>query len=339
MSIVDQGIPRQLSRERPFFLISVDTEGDGIWWRPRAIETKNAAFLPRFQILCEKYGLTPTYLTNYEMAVSPVFRELGRDVLKRNAGEIGMHLHAWHSPPDYPLTERDDVHHPYLIEYPTEVMRSKIAYLTDLLEAAFGVKMVSHRSGRWSFSATYARLLLERGYRVDCSVTPYVSWRWKVGDPRRTGGTDFSDFPDCAYFLDAEDISRAGSSKLLEVPVTTMPPEPAVRSLVGSVLPSSRLMASAVNRLSPVRWLRPNGRNLKHLLRIVDRAVAAERRYIQCMLHSSELMPGGSPTFRTDASIETLYEHLERLFEHTTRFFDGATLAQFHDAFRDRTPR
>jgi hypothetical protein len=56
------------------------------------------------------------------------------------------------------------------------------------------------------------------------------------------------------------------------------------------------------------------------------------------MLHSSELMPGGSPAFRTDASIRTLYEHLERLFEHASRFFDGATLAQFYAASRDRGP-
>jgi len=331
-------VNEQASRERPRFLISIDTEGDGIWWRPRTVETKNAAFLPRFQSLCEKYGLTPTYLTAYEMALSPVFREMALDVLKRHAGEIGMHLHAWHSPPDRSLTDADDIHHPYLVEYPLEVMRSKIAHLTDLLATAFGVKMVSHRSGRWSFSGTYARLLLEQGYRVDCSVTPHVSWQWTVGDPRRKGGTDYSDFPDRAYFVDPEDISRAGGSELLEVPVTIMPSAPRLRALVRGALPSTRLTASALDRILPVRWLRPNGRNLTHLLRIVDRAAAEHRRYVQCMLHSSELMPGGSPAFRTAGSIETLYEDLERLFEHATRFFDGATLAQFYGVVRTRTP-
>jgi hypothetical protein len=322
---------------RPFLLITIDTEGDGMWWRPRTIETKNAAFLPRFQSLCEKYGLRPTYLTNYEMAMSPVFREMGRDILERNAGEIGMHLHAWHSPPAYSLTEDDHRHHPYLIEYPTGVMRAKIAYLTDLLEETFGVKMVSHRSGRWSFTATYARLLTERGYRVDCSVTPHVSWKRTVGDPRRTGGTDFSDFPDHAYFLDLEDISRAGRSELLEVPVTIVRSRMvAVHRLARSLLPSSTLVASAVNRISPVRWLRPDGKNLKQLVRIVHGAVADDRRYIECMLHSSELMPGGSPAFRTEESIETLYEHLEQLFEHATRHFSGATLAQFYEHVREQ---
>jgi hypothetical protein len=338
MPIVDVQPSPRVSRARPVFLVTIDTEGDDMWRRPRVVETRNAEFLPRFQGLCEKYGLTPTYLTTHEMAVSPVFRELGLDVLKRNAGEIGMHLHAWHSPPDHSLTGDDTRHHPYLIEYPVEVMRAKIGRLTDLLEDTFGASMVSHRSGRWSFSATYARLLLERGYRVDCSVTPHVSWRWKLGDPARTGGTDFSDFPDRAYFLDLDDISRPGTSALLEVPVTIMRCRQSLHARLRGVLPPTPLTAGVINRLCPARWLRPTGRNLAHLLRIVDRAAAEERRYVECMLHSSELMPGGSPAFPTGASVQALHEDLERLFEHATRLFDGATLAQFYDSFRQGRP-
>jgi len=335
MSIAD---PPASPRTRPSLLITVDTEGDGAWWRPRTVETRNAAFLSRFQALCEKYGLTPTYLTTYEMARSPVFRELGLDVLKRNAGEIGMHLHAWHSPPDHPLTDDDHRHHPYLIEFPADVMRAKIAYLTDLLEDTFGVEIVSHRAGRWAFDATYARLLVERGYRVDCSVTPHVSWQWAIGDPRRSGGTDFTAFPDHAYFVDVDDISRPGASPLLEVPMTIVASRPALRGLARRALPRSRLATAVVRRLCPVRWLRPGSASLAQLLGIVDRAAADERRYIECMLHSSELMPGGSPAFPTEDSIRTLYEHLERLFEHATRFFDGTTLARFHDAVREEAP-
>src|SRR5512144_2975448 len=48
----------------PSFLITIDTEGDNLWSRPREITTGNARYLPRFQALCEKYGLKPTYLTN-----------------------------------------------------------------------------------------------------------------------------------------------------------------------------------------------------------------------------------------------------------------------------------
>ena len=45
---------------RPAFLVTIDTEGDDLWSRPREIGTRNAAFLPRFQALCEAHGLKPT---------------------------------------------------------------------------------------------------------------------------------------------------------------------------------------------------------------------------------------------------------------------------------------
>ena len=76
------------------FIITIDTEGDNLWARPREITTRNAQYLPRFQSLCERFRFKPVYLTNYEMALSDVFVEFARDVVARGAGEIGMHLPA-----------------------------------------------------------------------------------------------------------------------------------------------------------------------------------------------------------------------------------------------------
>ena len=67
---------------RPFFLITIDTEGDDLWSHPRNITTKNARYLPRFQKLCESYGFKPTYLVNYEMANSTFFKEFGSEIIK-----------------------------------------------------------------------------------------------------------------------------------------------------------------------------------------------------------------------------------------------------------------
>lgn len=156
----------------PAFLITIDVEGDNLWARNPRMTCENARFLPRFQALCERFGQRPTYLTSYEMATSPAYVDFARDVLARKTGEVGMHLHAWNSPPIEPLTADDNAHHPYLIDYPDAVMRDKIAFITGLLEDTFGVKMISHRAGRWAMDGRYARLLVEFGYRVDCSVTP-----------------------------------------------------------------------------------------------------------------------------------------------------------------------
>src|SRR5579872_1992405 len=163
-----------MAPRKPAFLITIDTEGDNAWARPREITTRNSRYLPRFQQLCERYGFKPTYLTNYEMAQCPDFRALAQDALRRGTAEVGMHLHAWNSPPLVPLTADDFDCHPYLIEYPPQNIRDKVVFLTELLEDTFQVKMRSHRAGRWSFNAVYARILVENGYRVDCSVTPLV---------------------------------------------------------------------------------------------------------------------------------------------------------------------
>src|SRR5205085_10252093 len=129
-------------------------------------------YLSRFQQLCEKYGMRPTWLTNWEMANSREFQEFGQDVIARGTGEIGMHLHAWNSPPIVPLTEDDYKHHPYLNEFPEPLIREQMKVLTALLENVFRKKMVSHRAGRFSFDETCAKILVENGYLVDGSVTP-----------------------------------------------------------------------------------------------------------------------------------------------------------------------
>jgi hypothetical protein len=180
------------------FIITIDVEGDNLWSKPRVPTTRNAECLPRFQELCERHGFAPSYLVNYEMATCPSMVEFGRDVIARGSGEIGMHLHAWDTPPLYDLTGDDHHHQPYLVEYPPEVIEQKVATMTGLLEDTFGVKMRSHRAGRWGFDERYARLLLEHSYMVDCSVTPHVSWRGTMGDPKGNGGSDYSGFPETA---------------------------------------------------------------------------------------------------------------------------------------------
>ena len=318
---------------RPAFLITIDTEGDNLWAGPKEITTRNAAFLPRFQSLCEAHSLKPTYLTNYEMVSSPVYQEFARDVLKRGTAEIGMHLHAWNSPPIQPITQDDYRYQPYLIEYPDQVIRDKVDLLTKLLEDTFGVKMISHRAGRWSMNELYARALAAQGYRVDCSVTPHVSWSRMKGNPDGKGGTDFSSFPEAAYRLDLDDISRPGDSSLLEVPMTVMQASGPTRT-IGERLTHGTLPSRVWNRLFPPRqWLQPNGRNLSPMLRILERALRERRGYVEFTLHSSEFMPGGSPTFRTTESIEKLYRDLEQLFSRAATSFGGATLSEFEQSF------
>lgn len=312
--------------EKPAFLITLDTEGDNLWRnRSGKVTTHNVSFLPRFQRLCEKYGFKPTWLTNYEMASDPAYVEFGQDLLARGQGEIGMHLHAWYSPPEYKLTQDDWRYQPYLIEYPESVLRDKIAFMTALLEDAFQQKMTSHRAGRWAFNEVYAQALIDNGYLVDCSVTPRVSWRNSSGAPQGSGGTDYSHFPDRAYYIDTSDISKPGNSSLLELPMS-------IQYRYGAM---TNQFKKAWNQLRgkprgpSVNWLRPTGGNLNEMKKVAAQTLEQGSDYIEFMLHSSEFMPDGSPTFKTEADIDRLYDDLEQLFIWLQPRVQGMTLTEY----------
>lgn len=319
---------------KPAFLITIDTEGDNLWANPRSISTENTHYLPRFQQLCEKFNFKPTWLTNYEMAEDPAYVEFATDVIQRNQGEVGMHLHAWNSPPEYRLTDDDWRYQPYLIEYPNEILREKVCFMTELLEDRFQVKMQSHRAGRWAFDKRYAAILRQQGYLVDCSVTPGVNWQFTLGVPQGQGGTDYRQFPRRAYFMDPADISRPGDSSLLQIPMSTCNK---YSPLIGSLRQGVDKLRGR-KRSPSVLWLRPSTNNLVAMKKVVEFQLQAGNDYVEFMLHSSEFMPGGSPTFKDKASIEKLYDDLQQLFSWSSQRTQGMTLSEYYHAKKDSSP-
>lgn len=312
------------------FIITIDTERDNAWARSGISTTENAKHLPRFQDLCEKYGLKPTYLTTYEMGRDPAFVRFAQAAEARGTAEVGMHLHAWDSPPvDRPLTPNDERYHPYLMEFPIDLMRSKVRTVTALLEDTFAHKMTSHRAGRWGFDTTYASVLADEGYEVDCSVTPHVSWGSHKGDPVQDGGPDFRFYPDAPYLMDAADVSQPGTGPMLQVPMSIVPRLPVSQRMVPEVLLRRRNVQGLAQRLLPNDWLRPSPGNLGSMQRVLRTCLSEKRAYAMFMTHSSELMPGGSPYFPTGEHIERLYQSLEALFAEVAQSFRGMTLSQF----------
>ena len=314
---------------KPAFIVTVDVEGDDVWaWNPE-VTTHNAVFLPRLQWLCEEYGFRPTYLVNYEMIEDRNCQAFVRDVIRRGAGEIGCHIHPWNSPPFDGRGKLRD--HVYLYELPTEVIHEKLELLTRRLADVAEQVPISHRAGRWGLDERVVRVLVDLGYLVDCSVTPGMSWKRYKGASNGKGGPDYWGFPARPYFVDPNDIRRAGPSPLLEVPVTVKPnySRPLQRfhhaiehSLAGKVL------RRIVGR--PFSPLCPDGRGVDPLLRIVDWALDGELPVVELAVHSSELMPGGSPTFRTKEEVESLYTSLRALFEHVCRIGAvGMTLGEY----------
>jgi hypothetical protein len=312
------------------FIITIDTEGDNLWANPQKITTRNSNYLHRFQELCEKFGFKPVYLTNWEMANCPVFKEFARDIIKRDTGEIGMHLHAWNSPPIATLTNDDYIYQPFLLEYPLGTMRRKIEVMTKTLEDTFQVSITSHRSGRWAMNNTYFKLLKEFGYKVDCSVTPYVNWG--LNDAQyNNNNIDYSDLSSKPYFINSNESSTIDHD-ILEVPVSIIKNSKfkSFRSLTNR----NRFSRRFFNHYNPeLLWLRPNGKNLKNMITISREIIENKSDHAEFILHSSELMPGGSPTFRDVKSIEKLYSDMGILFEKMNNLYSGMTLSKFREEY------
>ncbi len=342
---------REAAGLRVPFVVTIDTEGDNEWAKPKNPTDRNAAWLPRFQELCERYRLRPTYLVDHTMATSPAFQEFGRDVLARRKAEIGMHLHAWNSPPIVPLTARDHEIQPVLTAYPSEVMRQKIVYQSELLEQTFETPMLSHRAGRFGFDERYAAILAELGYLVDSSVTPHVNWEALALATRRPhqgqspvfvpGGPDFSRCPEEPYWIDPDDLCNpAGGSSLLEVPVTIRNRWP---GWIDTPRPSGQsardLPKRILNRLYRARvWIYPRSTEEKMLRWIVQEGLRRQATHLMFFQHSSEFMPGGSPWTVDESDIERQYEKTEALFEIVAGSCEAMTLAEFHAHWSRRRP-
>ena len=86
-----------------------------------------------------------------------------------------------------------------------------------------------------------------------------------------------------------------------------------------------------------MQWLRPNGTNLLAMMEVVDKATTEDRTYIEFILHSSELMPGGSPMFKNKGQIELLYRDLDQLFSYIKqKGYRGICLSDFADLCEKR---
>lgn len=302
------------------FIITIDTEGDNLWeWEEgKDITTRNVYTLQRFQNLCNQYGFKPVWLSNWEMLQNDDFIVFIKKGLESGICELGMHLHAWNTPPIVSLPKYNMSGAPYLIEYPEEIMEEKIKSITYLIRQKFGFVPVSHRAGRWAMNNTYFRLLWKYGYKIDCSYTPGIDWSRCKGQTPGFGGSDYQ-----AVGYNVQKINN-----VIEVPVTVKTIHKIAGSDVITFKNICRMFYSAVK--GKQICLRPNGENLKEMLWLINKCTDDESDYLMFMLHSSELMPGGSPVFQTEGSIELLYEHLSKIFECVSQNYEGYTLEEYY---------
>lgn len=299
-----------------YFIITVDTEGDNLWsWNDGdPITTENTLYIPRFQELCETFSFRPTYLTNYEMAMDKRWIMYGKEKQRQGLCEIGMHLHAWNTPPIVDLENRFGGN-PYITEFEKEAIAAKVQTMVDELSTKFECDIVSNRSGRWATNDVYLKTLRDCGIKVDCSVTPGLDLSHIPGRSANCG----NDYSDCN--MGAYEIVDG----LLEVPMTTMKSK---RPMGGSIKQRVKILIKGESL-----WLRPI-MNVEKLKYLSDMSLE-KCDYVEFMIHSSELMPGGSPYFPDSEAVDMLYKRMNELFFYLKRLgISGTTLSEYNATWR-----
>lgn len=300
----------------PIFM-TVDTEGDNLWsWQKgQCITTNNANYIAPFQELCEKYGIVPVYLTNYEMAMSDDFVNYIKDKAKNGLCEVGMHLHAWNSPPEVTI-EGEYTGNPYITEYTKKDIFEKHKYLKNLIIEKFDIVPVSYRSGRWATNDDLFDVLEELEFHIDCSVTPGINH--KAPGISVSHANNYRGAPFTPYKL---------RDHLWEIPMTT----DIKRSFHGASL--KRRMVNLLR--GEQRWLRPALQSVGEMERLIQDSLNKGSSYLMFMIHSSELMAGGSPYCSSEEDVRNYLQKLEAIFGKVQGLGKGYSLREYYSSTQE----
>ncbi len=314
-------VPNELDStpSTPLFIVTVDAEEEWDWSKglPRPpFSTKNIRRIPAFQSFCDEIGLTPTYFVDAAVVADDANRKIFTTYLDRGECDIGAQLHPWCTAP---IDELRSDFNSHSINLDSALVRAKLKSLTESLESAFGQHPFSFRCGRWGMNGNLMRMLSENGYLVDSSVRP----RYR---------TEYFNYHDAAqgrpYWPCFENICQSGSQrKILEIPVSDgfsrvdFDQQEQIHSLLGRMPLSILRLRGIVWHLGALRkiLMTPEGMNAADLCRCIDMHIRRGNRVITLFMHSSDLLPGGTPYVRSEQDLTRFLDTLRQAALHAQK--------------------
>jgi hypothetical protein len=307
-----QTAARESSHEEIVFVLSVDTEEDA--WGPtrEPSRVRNIEQLPRFHDFVRGFGVRPTYFVTYQVLEHPEGRKVIQSLGADPHAELATHLHPWNTPP---LEEAASGRNSMLCNLPLDLQRRKLIELTERFTEVAGRAPTSFRAGRFGMSAALLPSLLELGYLVDSSVTPF--WNW---EPYDAGPNHWGASVDPYRLSAAAHDIRAPNERgeLVELPISvgfTRRPF-GVWGAIHDVLQRPWLKTlrapGIAARLGIVRKaiISPENETARNMLDVSRQLVASGARYVHMFLHSSSLLAGLSPSARNEHEVRRLYSRL-----------------------------
>ena len=307
-------IPKNSPSSKPSFIVTIDTEADNAWDNPTEINIENMKAIPRFQDLCEKYDITPTYLVAYECATRDEAIKVLKPILDRGKCEIGHHLHVWSTPP----FQRDngsgvdlDWIQAYQSELPDSLFFEKSEVLKKAIEENYGVSPKSHRAGRLGVDKRTIKWLMKNNFTVDSSILPLINYSDK--EDRNSNGPNF-------YFEENDPyILKDSGRKIFEIPISIDDTPQTINCLlkiaVAFGIIESRIAYKILRKMGGGTSLVPSTDFTKEMYaRTVEKHLLLRRPLVTLLLHSTEISFGHSPLTSTKEGLENYFNTLENTF-------------------------
>lgn len=296
---------------KPVVVITIDTEEDN-WgdYTCRSPATTNVRRLPEFQQLCDRYNAVPTYLVNWPVTTDPVSADIMRDLATHSRCDVGTHIHPWNTPP---VDEQPGPFNSMLANLPLDAVRQKLVTLHSAIQHKIEVTPITFRAGRWGFSADAAGVLVDLGYEVDSSVSPYIDWTAEHGpDYRRAPHQVYRFEPDRPFV-------PVPAGRLTEVPVSVGflggRPQFGLRVREWAMRPTPRRlrMVGVVDRLgiATLRWLSPEVSSARDLVKLATALVRTGANFLNFTFHSPALSPGLTPFVRGERDLREFNDRIE----------------------------
>ena len=306
--------------QRPILVVVVDTEEEFDWnagFSRDATSVAAMAEIHRFQRVCDEFAICPTYVVTYPVATQAEGVESLKEFHRSGRAVIGTHLHPWVSPP---FDETLNTYNSYPGNLDRRTESAKLRVQSDAIAAAFGMRPVVYKAGRYGVGPHTAAILLEQGYEIDLSPAPPM-------DYRADGGPDFSSYPVEPYWFGDGD-------RLLCIPSTGAYVgfvgygahsiySWSTRGLLGWCRFPGLLARSGMIdrlRLSPEGFTPGENRKLTAVL------LRNGKRVFQFTLHSPSIMPNGTPYVRSELDRDRLLDLCRHYFEWFLEDLDGITM-------------
>jgi len=292
-----------------YLAITIDVEEDNWSDYEAGPVLSNIGRLSELQRLFDVYEVKPTYLITYPVATDKNSISMLRKIMEGGRCEIGAHLHPWNTPP---FDEEKTVENTMLCNLEKDLQYRKMESLHERIAENFKFEPVTFRSGRWGFNHAVAENMYRLGYKVDTSISPYVSWE-------KCHGPDFSDTSPMPQFLKV-DRDKNPDACILEIPATIGFLQgdfelcnSIYKKISGSKLKHFRLRGildklGILNRV----WLSPEPDNAEKMIQLAVTLMKKKYQILNLFFHSPSLQHGLTHFTRTREDAAELIRRIEK---------------------------